>query len=116
MFGYKFIKKKEIENYEKEILSLKGKLKTTQEALDAEIENSNSLLKKFADATREINGLRDEVLELKKQLETKPEDEQKPVEKKTRKRTVKTETQKDETEKQPKQTPRKKRVYKKKTE
>lgn len=106
MFGLKLTKKETIENYEKEILSLKGKLAMTQESLDAELENSRELLNKFAEATREINELRDKLNGF---------EQIKPVEKKTRKKPVKEEKTETPSE-TPKQTPRKKRTYKRKTE
>lgn len=106
MFGLKLTKKETIENYEKEILSLKAKLATAQESLDAEVENSRELLNKFTDATREINELRDRLNGF---------EHTKPTEKKTRKKPVKDETEETPAE-TPKQIPRKKMVYRKKTE
>lgn len=117
MFGYKFIKKETIENYEKEILSLKGKLITSQEALNAENENLNELLNRFAEATREINELRDKLTDIRQN--TPVESEQ--VERKPRKRTTKKKVEekvevKEEVKEEPKKTQKKKRTYKKKNE
>ena len=115
MFGYKLIKKETIENYENEILSLKGKLTTSQEALSAEIENSNSLLNKFAEATRTINELRDQLSDLQSKTPVEP------VERKPRKRTTKKKVEEkvgvqEEVKEEPKKTQKKKRTYKKKNE
>lgn len=117
MFGYKLIKKETIENYEKEILSLKGKLITSQEALNAENENLNELLNRFAEATREINELRDKLTDIRQNTPVESE----PVERKPRKRTTKKKVEekvevKEEVKEEPKKTQKKKRTYKKKNE